>query len=111
MFIVDCDCENIVNVDNVTNVRIDGKKIIAVTKTGDVTIGAYATDERAKEVFAKMLRDVFPPSLMVIKNCEVDPEMRKFLSDKNMTGIYVSDGTNKADVQMLNCEVYYMPEE
>lgn len=111
MFIVDCDRENVVNVDNVMNVRIDGKKIIAVTKTDDITIGAYTTDKRAKEVFIEMLRDVFPPSLLIVKNCDVDPEMQKFISGRNMTGVYVSDGTNKADVQMFNCGVYYMPEE
>jgi hypothetical protein len=109
MFIVDADRCNILNVDNVITIGVNGKRIIATTNTDDIVIGAYCTVERTKAVYAEMLEEVFPPNTLVFQNCEIAPEeYQKFRNIENGT-ICVSGPDAK--MERYDCGVYYMPEE
>jgi hypothetical protein len=109
MFIVDADRCNILNVDNVIAIGVDGKRITATTNTDDIVIGAYCTVERTKAVYEEMLKEAFPPSTWIFQNCSIEPEEYKRFKDIEYGAICVS-GQN-AKVERFDCGVYYMPEE
>lgn len=107
MFIVCADRSNIVNVDNVISVGIDGKMVTAVTGVDDMILGKYQSEKRAGEVFASLLENVFPP-MLVFQNFTIDQEEFEKINTKN-AAIYVSG--NNTSVEQIDRGVFYMPEE
>lgn len=111
MFIVTQERDNVLNVDNVISVNVDGKRIVAVTKTNDYVIGAYTDPDRAEGVFKEMLQNVFQP-VIVMKNCKPDENFEKF---ENLLGTskvcLVENVGDRASVEFINNETYYMPEK
>lgn len=115
MFIVSKDREIVVNVDNVTNIFMQNEnRIIARTvDSEEVLLGLYVGGG-AKGIFEDMLKNVFPPTTLIFKNCMADfeHEQWKNLKDRaDLGAILVSDSTGNAEVKMYDCGVYYMPEE
>jgi hypothetical protein len=108
MFIVNADRDSIVNMDNVINIYVEGNRILAFTKVDDMVLGLYRSEERAKDVFAEMLKEAFPPSTWIFKNCSIEPGEYKRFKDIENGAICVS-GQN-AKVEQFDCGVYYMPE-
>lgn len=109
MFIVNANRDNTVNVDNVVSIGIDDKKILAMTAVDDIVLGSYGSDARAKEVYAVMLKEVFPPSKLIFQNCTIDKdEYEKLREIEN--GVICVCGED-ADIKQFDCGVFYMPEE
>lgn len=109
MFIVSADRNNIVNVDNVVSIGIDGKKILAMTAVDDIILGSYRNEERSKEIYAVMLKEVFPPSTLVLQNCTMDKSEYEKLKEIE-SGVICVCGED-ADIKQFDCGVFYMPEE
>jgi len=109
MFIVDYERGEVANIDNVTSIYVDEKRIYAVTTVRDILLGEYDTPDRAKEVFAEMLKKVFPPNLMVAHNCTLDKmKIEEMRSEHNMP--LVVNTVGDARIERFDCGVYYMPE-
>lgn len=110
MFIVTQQRDMVLNVDNLISVKVDGKRIIAVTETDDYVIGTYKDSERAGEVFRENLKTIFQP-VIVMKNCKPDESFERlkdlFGTDKVCVIEKIGDG---ASVEFGNAGVYYMPE-
>lgn len=112
MFIVTKDREIVVNVDNITNIYIEnGNRVVArMVDSEEVILGFYA--DGAKRVFEEMLSKVFSPTTLVFQNCMPDQGSISAFKDKmDLGAIVVSDGTDRPEVKMYDCGVYYMPEE
>ena len=112
MFIISQDKETIVNVDNVTNIFIvNGNRVAArMVDSEEIILGFYVAG--AKKVFDEMLKTVFPPVTLIFQNCMPDKESISAFKDKmDLGAIIVNDGTDRAEVKMYDCGVYYMPEE
>lgn len=112
MFIVSQNRDIVVNVDNITNIYIENENIIIAraVDSEEIFLGMY--HNKTNEVFKEMLKNVFPPSTLIFHNCMLDKESLSAFKDKQELGaIFVSDDTNRAEVKMFDCGVYYMPEE
>lgn len=111
MFIVSQDRGMVVNADNVTNIFMSGSRLVArMVDSEEAILGDYK--DRVGNVFEEMLKNVFPPSTLIFKNCMPDKEnMPDFLDKRDLGAIFVSDHTDNADVKMYGCGVYYMPEK
>lgn len=69
MFIVTSDRESVINIGCVPVIYLDGNSIYAEFKNNNSStyLGRYSSNERAKEVFNKLLKDLFPEEQFVIK--------------------------------------------
>lgn len=106
MFIVGQSRKITVNVDNAATLDLDGKRIIASTNVGDVNLGVYSSDARAEEVYEDMLRNIFPPSVIVAKDVDISREVAKEVAKG--TTLMCSE---PAEVKVYECGAYYMPKE
>ena len=107
MFIVDATRKITVNMANVISINQETKRIVAVSKVDDIVLGTYDTEERATEIYGKMLENIFPPNFIVAKNTDVDFDK---LQKMKCNAIQLrADG--EAEVKLYDCGVYYMPEE
>lgn len=112
MFIVSKDRDVVINMDNVTNIYIEnGNNIMArAVDSEEILLGRYINC--AYEIFADMLQKAFPPATLIFQNCMPDKESISAFKDKvDLGAIVVSDATDRAEVKMYDCGVYYMPEE
>ena len=107
MFIVDATRKITVNMANVISINQELKRIIAVSKVDDIVLGTYDTEERATEIYGKMLGNIFPPNFVVAKNIDVDfDELQKM----KCNAIQLRTA-GEPEVKLYDCGVYYMPEE
>ena len=106
MFIVDMNRKITVNVDNVIYISQDSRRITAVTKVDDIILGTYNTEERAAEVYAEMLKNIFPPTL-VAKNTELNRDALVKLKCNTI----VLKTAGEPEVKFYDCGIYYMPGE
>ncbi len=61
-----------------------------------------------------MLKKVFPPTMLIFKNCMADFEAESWqnLKDRaDLGAILVPNITGKEEIRMYDSGVYYMPEE
>jgi hypothetical protein len=108
MFIVDADRRNAVNVDNVISIGIEGRRIVAVTRVDDIILGQYHEDYRANEVYAEMLKWIFPPLTINASRGGIDADKIKDF-DKDA---FLCRKVEYADIKTADgCWTYYMPEE
>ena len=73
MWVVQQDRESVVNIDSMDCIARVGEKVVVgkpvSNKTGvPMELGVYYSEERAKEVFEGLLRSLFPPACIVLKN-------------------------------------------
>ncbi len=111
MFIISQKRDTVVNVNNITNIYIENEnRIIArAVDSEEIFLGMY--HNKTNEVFKEMLSKVFPPATLVFQNCMPDKESISAFKDKmDLGAIVVSDGTDRSEVKMYDCGVYYMPE-
>jgi len=113
MFIVSKDRDVVINMDNATNVYIENENLIMarMVDSEEIVLGRYL--EHAEDVFREMLKNVFPPATLIFKNCMADFESEQWKNIKDradLGAILVSDGTEKSEIKMYDCGVYYMPE-
>lgn len=115
MFIVDWERNTVLNVDNFSGIFLADRKIfakyanVAGHKSQDLSIGEYATKERAAEVFKDMLEKCFPANFQ-ITSCLPD--------DVNIFWEKINEGFGDLMVDRNDCHIghfnigtYYMPEE
>lgn len=112
MFIVNYDRDVVVNVDNISAICVENKHIQAVTAQNmRITLGAYATEGRANEVFKEMMRAIFMPMMLSLKNCVMGSDDIEHFKEMGVELLQVKDNSDKITAQRLDCGVYYMPEE
>lgn len=99
MTIIHSDREGFTNFENVLSVMLSGRFVHAEMVTGQKRlIGVYANDDRAAEVFADMLSELFPEPI------EIN-------SDKVMPFISLTEEYDEPLAFELAPQWYYMPEE
>lgn len=107
MFIVDATRKITVNMANVISINQEMKRIVAVSKVDDIVLGTYDTEERAAEIYGKMLENISPPNFIVAKNTDIDFDG---LQKMKCNAIQLRTA-GEAEVKLYDCGVYYMPEE
>lgn len=96
MFIVSQNRREIVNVDTVRRFYVYRNTIVAQYRPGEeADLGKYDTYTRANEVFAQMLREVFPPPVHNTR--------------RERDGVIIEDGWYEIPVETGKC--WYIPEE
>ena len=89
IYIVMQNRNSILNVDNVVQIYTEDSCIMALLFDGNMLcLGSYKDHERAKDVFSKMLKECFPPDVVVFKNMDIPEEvigqMQKRATDLHM---------------------------
>lgn len=99
MTIIHSNRDGFTNFNNVLSVMLSGRFVHAEMLNGNKRIiGIYANEERAAEVFADMLTDLFPEPI------EIN-------SDKIMPFISLTEEYDEPFAFELSPQWYYMPEE
>lgn len=106
MVIIHSDREGLTNFDNVQMVHLMGRYIHVSLNDGTTkAIAVYADADRAAEVFANMLTELFPDP----EDDEIFDKMMPFI---NATGAF--DDLDECDIPVFPSfmpQWYYMPEE
>lgn len=115
MFIVDWERNTVLNVDNFSGIFLADRKIfakyanVAGHKLQDLSIGEYATKERAAEVFKDMLEKCFPVNCLVTSSLPDD--VNEFWDKMSKEGFKDLVVKNDCHVERFDIGTYYMPEE
>lgn len=112
MFIVNYNREVVVNMDNISAICVENKYIQAVTAHDmRITLGAYASESRGKEVFKEMMKAVFMPMMLFLKDCVMDNNDIVHFKEMDVEILQVQDNSGKISAQMIDRGIYYMTEE
>jgi len=114
MFIVSSDRESMVNAGNFARFCVNGKTVLASTLDNiTVSIGAYESNERAKEVFKELTAAIANSKPIFFNNTIPSEDLINIFRGQtdSIAMYYEKMNIDAAIAVQVDKTIYYMPEE
>ena len=111
MYIVNQRRDTVVNLNSMQAINLADNEILIGDIIRMTILAEYKTEDRAKEVFEQMLRDIFPQEVIIFQNMEVDKIIVDEFVKNRKIGIIARTDNDIPKIERIEPRVYYMPEE